>query len=106
MEVAATVILAAGITAVIAQSFSRTFYRNAVNNGLMPIECDTTGIGEGDALVVAERAGRVLVRDVTTGRELEGAMPSGIAANILRAGGLVTYLRKNASFTMDNAPPK
>src|ERR1700755_2319948 len=50
MEVAATVILAAGIRAVIAQSFSRTFYRNAVNNGLMPIECDTTGIGEDDAI--------------------------------------------------------
>ena len=101
MEVAATVILAAGITAVIAQSFSRTFYRNAVNNGLMPIECDTTAIAEGDALVISARAGGVLVRNVTTGTQSDGMMPSGIAANILRVGGLVAYLRNTGSFVMD-----
>jgi 3-isopropylmalate/(R)-2-methylmalate dehydratase small subunit len=98
MEVAATVILAAGISAVLAQSFSRTFYRNAVNNGLMPIECDTDGIREEDGLVVAARGRGVLVRDITTGAERDGAMPSGIAARILRAGGLVGYLRDAGEF--------
>jgi 3-isopropylmalate/(R)-2-methylmalate dehydratase small subunit len=101
MEVAATVILAAGIRAVIAQSFSRTFYRNAVNNGLMPIECDTDGIGEGDVLVVVARGNQLRVRDVTTGAERGGSMPSGIAASILRAGGLVPYVRETGAFATD-----
>ena len=53
MEVAVTVILAAGIKAVIAQSYSRTFYRNAINTGLSPVQCDTSAFEEGDRLSVA-----------------------------------------------------
>lgn len=98
MEVAATVILATGIRAVIAQSFSRTFYRNAVNNGLMPIEGDTGGIGEGDAISVEPSGRRVIVRDETTGTAVPGTIPSGIAARILSAGGLVPYLRARGRF--------
>src|SRR5512143_3405976 len=52
MEVAVTVPVAAGIRAVLARSFARTYYRNAINNGLIPVECDTSGIAEGDRLVV------------------------------------------------------
>ena len=52
MEVAATVILASGIRAVLAQSFARAFFRNAINNGLMPIEIDTSKIREGDRLEI------------------------------------------------------
>jgi 3-isopropylmalate/(R)-2-methylmalate dehydratase small subunit len=98
MEVAATVILAAGIRAVIAQSFSRAFYRNAVNNGLLPIESDTSGIGEGDAITVESSGRRVVVRDETTGAAVPGTIPSGIAAKILSAGGLVPYLRTTGRF--------
>src|SRR6185369_5053489 len=52
MEIAATVILAAGIRAVVATTFARTFYRNAINNGLIPIECDTAGIREGERVSI------------------------------------------------------
>jgi 3-isopropylmalate/(R)-2-methylmalate dehydratase small subunit len=97
MEVAATVILAAGIKAVVARSFARTFYRNAVNNGLLPIECDTRDIAEGDPIVVTAAGGRVLV-GTPSGLAWPATMPTGIAARILDAGGLVAYLRANGRF--------
>ena len=93
MEVAATVILAAGIKAVLAESFSRTFYRNAINNGLVPVACDTRGIGEGDQLEVRLVSGVAEVRDVTSGVLVMGAPLPSIMLGILEAGGLVAHVR-------------
>jgi 3-isopropylmalate/(R)-2-methylmalate dehydratase small subunit len=58
MEVAVTVIQAAGIHAVVARSFARSFFRNAINNGLLVVECDTSSFQEGDrvSIDVSERA--------------------------------------------------
>jgi 3-isopropylmalate/(R)-2-methylmalate dehydratase small subunit len=100
MEVAATVILAAGIPAVLARSFARSFYRNAINNGLIPIECDTTDILEGDPISVQADASGVVVTNERTGRQEIRPALGGIAGDILAAGGLVSYLRREgpASF--------
>src|SRR5580693_598395 len=46
MEVAVTAVLGAGIRVVLASSFARTYYRNAVNNGLLPVICDNRRISE------------------------------------------------------------
>ena len=94
MEIAATVILAAGIPMVLAESFSRTFYRNAVNNGLVPVECATTGIREGDILAIDIVDGAIRVSDRAGGREIAAAPIAGIMLDILAAGGLVPYVRR------------
>ena len=94
MEIAATVILAAGIPAVVARSFSRTFYRNAINNGLLPVECETAGIGEGDLLVVSLEGDRLTVENLTKGTSIGAAPLSPLMADILDAGGIVEFTRR------------
>lgn len=97
MEVAATAVLGAGIRAVLARSFARTYYRNAVNNGLIPIVCDTSKIHEGDRLVI-ETAPGIVVRNVTTAAIIEAEALPGIMLEILEAGGLVPYFRRHGDF--------
>ena len=92
MEIAATVILAAGIRAVVATTFARTFYRNAINNGLIPIECDTAGIQEADLLSIhLDDRSATVVRSATT---LSAAPLPPVMLRILSAGGLVGFVRQ------------
>jgi 3-isopropylmalate/(R)-2-methylmalate dehydratase small subunit len=98
MEIAATVILAAGIPAVLAASFARSFYRNAINNGLIPIECDTTRIAEGDTIRVRSRAGGITIENLTTRETLSALRFPDIVLQILEAGGLVPFLRARGRF--------
>lgn len=98
MEVAATVVLGAGIPAVIAPSFSRTYYRNAVNNGLLPLVAETRGIEEGELLSIEEREGRLHILRHAQGLELQAAPLPPIMAAILAAGGLIPYFAKHGRF--------
>ena len=91
-----TAVLGAGIRAVVARSFSRTYYRNAVNNGLLPVECDTRTIREGDRLVIGEDA----VKDETTGMILKTVPLPEIMRQIISAGGLVPYFRRHRDFVV------
>lgn len=94
MEVAVTAVLGAGIRAVIAASFSRTYYRNAVNNGLLPVTCETSGIREGDRL----RIGAAEVLNLTTGEAIPASELPPIMQAIIAAGGLVGYMRAHRDF--------
>jgi 3-isopropylmalate/(R)-2-methylmalate dehydratase small subunit len=98
MEIAVTVILAAGIRAVVAESFSRTFYRNAINNGLVPIECDTSGIAEGDTITVRFSGSRAEVENARTGTATAALPMPGFMQEVLEAGGLVPYLRERGGW--------
>ena len=94
MEVAVTVVLGAGIRAVVAKSFSRTYWRNAINNGLLALVADTTGIAEGNALQVRldGRTPELRVISQLSRRIACEPMPEFMLA-LRDAGGLVPYLR-------------
>jgi 3-isopropylmalate/(R)-2-methylmalate dehydratase small subunit len=99
MEVGVTVPYAAGIRAILARSFARTYYRNAINNGLIPVECDTGGFREGDRLVV-DLAAALTVRNETQGTTITAHPLPVHMLRILDAGGLVPYFRAHRGFDM------
>ena len=98
MEIAVTVLQAAGIQAVLARSFSRSFYRNAINNGLLVVECDTTAIREGDRVTVRMSGDSAGVRVVDRQLEISGTPLPAIMLRILECGGLVPFLSANGGF--------
>lgn len=103
MEIAVTVILVTGIRVVVAESFARTFYRNAINNGLLPVECDTSGIVEGDSLTVRLQDYGVEVANNRSGT-LTAARPlPAFMREIHAQGGLVPYLRGRRGRMEDEA---
>jgi 3-isopropylmalate/(R)-2-methylmalate dehydratase small subunit len=103
MEVAVTALLGAGIRAVLARSFSRTYFRNAINNGLLPIAGDTSRIREGDQLIISTSdaaAGGMTAHNVTTGEDISAAPLPRIMLDIFNAGGLVPYFRQHGDFVV------
>ena len=79
----------AGVSAVLAQSFARIFYRNAINLGIPAIICDTSGMLEGDGLSIDLQNGTVTVNE---GRIIPCQRLSGVMRGILDHGGLVNYI--------------
>jgi len=91
-EQAATCLKAAGVAAIIAPSFSRIFFRNAINNGLPVIELaeGTEEVRTGDEIEIDFEAG--IVRH--SGSEYRfPALPPEVLA-ILEDGGLIPHVRK------------
>ena len=82
------------VSAVLAESFSRIFYRNAVNLGFPILEVPSISgkVEIGDELEVDANTGRI--HDVTKDIELQGAPLSGLEKEIMTAGGLFGYLKK------------
>ncbi len=90
-EQAATAIQGLGIKAVVASSFARTFYRNAINDGLPIVECPEVygAVEEGDDLRIDLAAGKILHR----GKEYGFPMIPESVRKILELGGLAEYLK-------------
>ncbi|MFA5096133.1 MAG: 3-isopropylmalate dehydratase small subunit [Candidatus Omnitrophota bacterium] len=94
-EQAPLVIKEAGITAVVAKSFARIFYRNAFNIGLALIETDTDYISEQDLLEIDLEKGKA--RNATKNIELKMKPFPGFMRELLREGGIINYYRKHGN---------
>jgi 3-isopropylmalate/(R)-2-methylmalate dehydratase small subunit len=92
-EHAPAIIKMSGVSAVIAKSFARIFYRNAINVGLPVVICDTDWIKESDELVVDFENGRI--ENTSSGEKKDFPPVPKIMADILTEGGIVEYLKKN-----------
>jgi len=97
-EQAPLVIKHAGVGAVLAASFARIFFRNAINKGLPAVECDTSPIRDGDELEIDLGAGKVT--DLTRGTEMDITPLPPVMMDILREGGLTDYLKKHGGFRL------
>jgi 3-isopropylmalate dehydratase small subunit len=87
-----------GVTAIVAPSFGRQFFRNAINNGLPVLECDVSLIADGDELVLDFESNCLTVANKPIRRVLP-VMPPVIRA-ILHEGGLIPFLAKNPQWEL------
>jgi 3-isopropylmalate/(R)-2-methylmalate dehydratase small subunit len=91
-EHAPIIIKMVGVSAVLAKSFARIFYRNAINIGLPAIICDTSQIEDGDQLIVNLEHGKIV--NETRSREISFKPLPEIMRKILEEGGLVNFVKK------------
>ena len=91
-EHAPIAIKAAGVSCVIAETFARIFYRNAINIGLPIIECKEAAleIKAGDEVEVNFDTG--VITDKTTGKSFQGQAFPPFMQKIIQAEGLINYI--------------
>lgn len=95
-EHAPLAIKCAGVSCVIAETFARIFYRNAINIGLPIIECPeaAASIEAGHEVEVDFDSG--VITDKTTGESFEGQAFPPFMQKIIEAGGLVNYINQGS----------
>lgn len=91
-EHAPIAIKAAGVSCVIAETFARIFYRNAINIGLPIIECPEASrkINNGDEVEIDFNTG--VIKDLTTGENFQGQAFPEFMQKIIAAEGLINYI--------------
>ncbi len=93
-EHAPLVIKTCGIGCVIAKSFARIFYRNAINIGLPILECEKAcdEINEGDSVEIDFDTG--IIKNITTGKTYNAQPFPPFIKNIIKSGGLLNALKE------------
>src|ERR1700736_4494041 len=93
-EVAAVALRGAGVAGVVAKSFARIFYRNAINTGLPIFECPegVDGISDGDTITVDASNG--VITNETTGKAYKATQMPPFMRELCAMGGLLRYVEK------------
>lgn len=96
-EQAATCLKAAGVSAIIAKSFARIFYRNAINQGLAIMICPNIDeiVSTGDKLEVEPETGKIT--NITNGKTAQATKLPPFILEILASGGLIAHVKKSIS---------
>ena len=97
-EHAPLVIKMAGVSAVLAKSFARIFFRNAINQGLPALICDTDKISQGDTLEISLEEG--IISNVSKQETYRFARIPQAMLSILNEGGLIPYINKHGDFQL------
>lgn len=97
-EHAPQIIKLSGVNAVIAKSFARIFYRNAINIGLLLLECDTDGIDAQDVLEVDVREG--IIKNITKNTSISFKPLPEVMIKLQQDGGLIEHIKKYGDFKL------
>ena len=95
MEVASQVVKAAGISVIIAKSFARSYYRNAMNNGILLIEADTDFLNDGDIIGLnSDENGNIILSAENGEEKINLGKISSVMSKLYEAGGLIEYVNE------------
>lgn len=97
-EHAPQIIKLSGVSAVIAKSFARIFYRNAINIGLLLLECNTDGIDAQDELEVDVREG--VIKNLTKNTVINFKPLPEVMIKLQQDGGLINHIKKYGDFKL------
>jgi 3-isopropylmalate/(R)-2-methylmalate dehydratase small subunit len=95
-EHAPAILKLAGVSAILAKSIARIFFRNAMNVGLPVLICNTDKINDGDELEIDLASGTI--KDLTNSAKLASGKIPDVMLKILDEGGLVPYIKKYGDF--------
>ena len=98
-EQAPQALLAMGLGAIVAKSFARIFYRNALNLGLYLLECNTNNIDDGDELETDLSGG--ILKNKSKGLNIAFKPLAPLAKKILENGGMIEYFRKHGGLAIE-----
>jgi len=97
-EHAPLVIKMAGVSAILAKSFARIFFRNAINQGVPALICDTDKISQDDILEIRLEEG--IINNVSRKESYRFTRIPQAMLKILNEGGLIPYINKHGDFKL------